>query len=137
MLWFKVFHILFVIAWMAGIFYLPRILVHHAEGLEAGEDVRRLATMAEKLHRFAAVMGVLAALTGAVLWLHYGIFGNWLIAKLFLVGLLVVYQLQTRRYLSLMQGGGRTRRGLFFRIYNEFALLIVVPVLVLVIMKPF
>ena len=46
MLWIKVIHVLFVMAWMAGVFYLPRILVHAAEGQTAGEDTRRLIIMA-------------------------------------------------------------------------------------------
>ena len=58
MLWIKVAHVLFVIAWMAGLFYLPRIFVHHQEGLNAGEDVRRLVTMAKKLFGFSSVMMV-------------------------------------------------------------------------------
>ena len=47
MLWIKTFHILFVMAWMAGVFYLPRILVHYVEGKAADEDTRRLVTMGE------------------------------------------------------------------------------------------
>jgi putative membrane protein len=48
MLWLKTFHILFMMSWMAGIFYLPRIFVHFVEGQKAGEDVARLAIMAQK-----------------------------------------------------------------------------------------
>ena len=50
MLYIKALHLLAVISWMAGIFYLPRIFVHYAEGLAAGEDVRRLKVMARKLY---------------------------------------------------------------------------------------
>ncbi|MDH5737132.1 MAG: CopD family protein, partial [Gammaproteobacteria bacterium] len=60
MLWIKVFHLLFVTAWMAGLFYLPRIYVHYVEGQQAGEDVRRLVTMADKLFRFSSIMAGLA-----------------------------------------------------------------------------
>ena len=52
MLWIKAFHLLFVIAWLAGIFYLPRIFVHYAEGRSRGEDVRRLIVMARRLFGF-------------------------------------------------------------------------------------
>ena len=73
MLWIKVIHVLFVIAWMAGVFYLPRILVHAVEGKAAGEDTRRLVIMAEKLVRFSTVMMVLALIPGTnplvALWL--------------------------------------------------------------------
>ena len=137
MLWFKTFHILFVMAWMAGVFYLPRILVHYVEGRDAGEDTRRLVTMAEKLFRFSNVMAVLALGLGMVLWLYYQITGGWMHAKLGLVLGLIAYQFQTWRYISQMRRDEPLRTSLFFRIYNEAALILVVPILILVVLKPF
>ena len=52
MLWIKALHLIAVTAWLAGLFYLPRIFVHYAEGLAAGEDVRRLVIMARRLFGF-------------------------------------------------------------------------------------
>ena len=95
MLWVKTIHILFVIAWTAGLFYLPRILVHFVEAEAAGEDNRRLVIMAEKLFKFTAIMALIALATGLWLWLYYGIAGQWLNAKLLFVGVLICYQLQT------------------------------------------
>jgi len=60
MLWLKTFHILFMMSWMAGIFYLPRIFVHFVEGKEAGQNVDRLAIMAQKLYKFMTLMMMLA-----------------------------------------------------------------------------
>jgi len=137
MLWIKTFHILFVMAWMAGVFYLPRILVHYVEGKAADEDTRRLVTMGEKLLKFSTMMAVLAITLGLLLWLYYGITGGWMHAKLFLVGLLVAYQLQTFRYLSQMKRDEVLNTSLFFRLYNEGALILVVPILILVELKPF
>ncbi|MBL6689876.1 MAG: CopD family protein [Pseudomonadales bacterium] len=137
MLWFKTFHILFVMAWMAGVFYLPRILVHYVEGRDAGEDTRRLVTMAEKLFRFSNVMAVLALGLGLVLWLYYQITGAWMHAKLGLVLGLIAYQFQTWRYIGQMKHDEPLRTSLFFRIYNEAALILVVPILILVVLKPF
>ena len=85
MLWVKVFHIVTVIAWMAGLFYLPRIFVHHIEGLKLGEDVRRLGVMARKLFSFTTIMALQATVAGAWLWLGYGLAGGWLYAKLLVV----------------------------------------------------
>ena len=136
MLWFKTFHLLFVIAWMAGVFYLPRILVHYREGQDAGEDVRRLSIMAARLNHFAAVMGVLGFITGAVLWLGYGITGGWLYLKLALVALLAAYQLLTVRYLRRIAQAAPLPSSLFFRIYNEAALILLIPILALAIFKP-
>ena len=137
MLWVKTFHLLFVMAWMAGVFYLPRILVHYVEGKAAEEDTRRLVTMAEKLLKFSTMMAALAIALGLILWLYYGITGGWMHAKLLLVGLLVAYQLQTFRYLSQMKRGEVLNTSLFFRLYNEGALILVVPILILVELKPF
>ena len=137
MLWAKTFHILFVMAWMAGLFYLPRILVHYVEGNEAGEDTNRLVTMADRLYSFSTFMAVLAMALGLVLWLYYGIGGHWMEAKVALVLLLIAYQYQTLRYIRTMRDGLPLRTSLFFRIYNESALLIVIPILVLVVVKPF
>jgi|TARA_B100000795_G_scaffold268293_1_gene254987 putative membrane protein len=137
MLWIKTFHILFVMAWMAGVFYLPRILVHYVEGKAADEDTRRLVTMGEKLLKFSTMMAVLAIILGLLLWLYYGVTGGWMHAKLLLVGLLVAYQLQTFRYLSQMKRDEVLNTSLFFRLYNEGALILVVPILILVELKPF
>ena len=137
MLWIKTFHILFVMAWMAGVFYLPRILVHYVEGKAADEDTRRLVTMGEKLLKFSTMMAVLAIILGLLLWLYYGVNGGWMHAKLLLVGLLVAYQLQTFRYLSQMKRDEVLNTSLFFRLYNEGALILVLPILILVELKPF
>lgn len=137
MLWVKVFHILFVMAWMAGLFYLPRILVHYVEGTQANEDTRRLVIMANKLFGFSTMMAILAVGLGFVLWFYFGIGGAWMEAKLSLVLLLVAYQYQTLRYIREMRAGNQLHTSLFFRIYNEAALVIVVPILILVELKPF
>ncbi|MDA0789080.1 MAG: CopD family protein [Proteobacteria bacterium] len=136
MLWIKTAHVLFVMAWMAGIFYLPRIFVHYAEGQAAGEDTRRLVTMAHKLARFSAVMAFAALGFGTWLWLGYGFEGLWLHLKLGLVVLLIGYHLQCFRYAAQMREGRLIRGSLFFRIFNESTLLLLVPILILVIVKP-
>ena len=136
MLWFKTFHILFVMSWMAGIFYLPRILVHYVEGRAAGEDTRRLIIMADKLFRFSVVMAVIALVTGLVLWLYYGISGQWLYAKLFFIASLIAYQYQTLRYIGQMRQDQLDGSSLFFRIFNEGALVLVIPILIFVVVKP-
>ena len=137
MLWIKTFHLLFVMTWMAGVFYLPRILVHYIEGKAAQEDTRRLITMADKLLRFSTFMAILAVILGLFLWLFYGITGGWMHAKLFFVFLLIAYQMQTFRYILQMKRNEVLRTSLFFRLYNEGALILVVPILILVELKPF
>ena len=136
MLWIKVFHILFVMAWMAGLFYLPRILVHYVEGKQAGEDTRRLVVMGHKLFRFSSVMAVLALGFGFWLMAGYGFAGTWLWIKLGLVILLLLYHHQSMRYVKAIQRDEIIQTSLFFRIYNEAALLIVIPILIMVVIKP-
>ncbi len=137
MLWIKTAHILFVISWMAGVFYLPRIIVHYVEGNAAGEDTRRLVIMAEKLFRFSALMALLAIIPGLWLWLGYDISGNWMLVKLALVMVLIAYQWQCFRYIRQMQTSQIIHSSLFFRLFNESALIIVIPILILVVVKPF
>ena len=137
MLWVKTLHVLFVIAWMAGLFYLPRILVHYVEGTAASEDTRRLVVMADKLLRFSVVMAIPAIAFGTWLWLGYGLTGGWMHAKLTLVVLLIGYQIQSYRYVTRMKNGEVWPSSVFFRVFNEAALIIVVPILILVIVKPF
>jgi len=136
-LWIKTAHLLFVIAWMAGVFYLPRILVHYIEGKEEGEDIKRLVIMADRLSSFTIVMSSLALITGGSLWLIYGIAGGWLHAKLVFVGLLVCYQVQTFLYVKKMKANDLIKTSFYLRIYNEAALICLIPILILVELKPF
>ena len=137
MLYAKAIHLLFIIAWMAGIFYLPRIFVHYAEGQRAGEDVRRLQVMARRLYHFMSVMAVLALGTGAWLWLGYGITGGWLHAKLAMVALLIAFHIAMRGLMRRMQLGGTLPGPTALRWLNEAPLVALVPLLYFVIAKPF
>ena len=136
MLWVKVFHIVMVIAWMAGLFYLPRIFVHYLEGLELGEDVRRLRSMARKLFSFMTVVAIQALAAGLWLWLGFGLTGEWLYAKLLFVGALIGYQVVCWYYLQKMLMGefnGGARR---MRLFNELPLLLLVPIIIFAVVKP-
>ncbi|WP_417226481.1 CopD family protein [Amphritea sp.] len=137
MLWVKVFHILAMTSWMAGIFYLPRIFVHYVEGREAGQDVARLEVMAAKLFGFMSIMALFTLGLGLWLWLGYGIAGGWLHAKLLFVGLLIGYHFWCFAYLKKAQAGTLDNTGRYFRFFNELPLLIFIPILVFVVVKPF
>jgi protoporphyrinogen IX oxidase len=136
MLWIKSFHIVAVMAWVAGIFYLPRIFVHYAEGLAAGEDVRRLATMARRLFGFMSVMAVLAMLLGMWMWFGYHDAGRWLMMKLVLVVALLAYHGLCRVLLARVARGLPMPTPLQLRLLNEAPLLIVIPIVLLAVMKP-
>lgn len=136
-LWIKLLHILAMTSWMAGIFYLPRIFVHYVEGREAGQDVARLEIMARKLFGFMSLMAVFTLVFGVWLWLGFGFRGGWLHAKLLFVALLLGYHGWCFAYLKRLQRGGLDRSGRYFRLFNELPLLIFIPILYLVLMKPF
>ena len=133
----KTAHVLMVMSWVAGIFYLPRIFVHYAEGQRAGEDVRRLKIMARRLYHFMSAMAVLALATGAWLWLGYGITGGWLHAKLAMVALLIAFHIAMRVLMKRMQTDGALPGPTALRWLNEAPLVALVPLLYFVIAKPF
>lgn len=140
MLWLKMFHILFMMSWMAGIFYLPRIFVHFVEGKEAGQDVARLAIMAKKLYGFMTIMMMLAIGSGIWLWLAYFPIAQgmgWLHAKIVFVLLLLVYHMWTKRRMKEMQEGHLNHSGVYYRWANEIPLVLATVILILVVIKPF
>lgn len=138
MLWVKAFHLLFVIAWFAGLFYLPRIYVNLAQTQDAGA-YDCLLGMARRLYRFMTPLGVLALVFGLWLMLGYGIglSSGWMHAKLLLVVLLIVYHLVCARMLITFERRANTREHRYYRWFNEIPVLLLAIVLVLVVVKPF
>lgn len=146
-LWVKSFHLLFVIAWMSTVFYLPRILVNLAEAQGQPEVQARLVLMGRRLYRFGHNMFGIAAALGLVLWLGYRVIdgfptmvgspAGWLHAKLALVVLMLAYYIFTGRWLK----GVEQRRGLpssgRLRLFNELPLLLLLGIIWLVLAKPF
>ncbi|MHB8911725.1 MAG: CopD family protein [Lysobacter sp.] len=146
-LWIKTAHLVFVIAWMAAVFYLPRILVNLAE---AGSDpaVRaRLVLMGRRLYRFGHLMFGLAVVLGLVLWLGYRLFAGfstvvapgtgWLHAKLALVALLLGYYIISGRWLKGVEAGRALPSSKTLRWFNEIPVLVLVAIVFLVLAKPF
>ncbi|HEY6095753.1 MAG TPA: CopD family protein [Gallionellaceae bacterium] len=135
MLWIKSFHIIFVVSWFAGLFYLPRIFVNLAMAKEAGER-ERLLLMAHKLYRFVTPIGVLALLFGTWLWLGYGFAGMWLNIKLALVAVLAVYHVYCGKLLAQFKQGRNTHGHVWYRWFNEIPVLLLMAVVILVTVKP-
>lgn len=136
MLWVKIFHLLFVISWFAGLFYMPRILVNLA--MEQDETAHaRLLLMARKLYRFMTLIAVPALVFGLWLWLGYGISGGWLHAKLMLVVLLIGYHHACGSLLKKFEQKRNTRSHVWFRWFNEVPVLVLFATLILVVLKPF
>jgi len=137
-LWTKTLHLLFVIAWMATVFYLPRILVNLAEAANDPPAVReRLLLMGRRLYRFGHNMFGIAFVLGLVLWLYFGVGGGWLHAKLLLVGLLLGYFVLSGRWLRKVASGGTLPSSRALRWFNELPVFLLLATLYLVLAKPF
>ena len=135
--WIKTFHLVFVIAWMAAVFYLPRILVNIAEAGDTPAVRGRLVLMGRRLLRFGHVMFGLAVALGLALWLHFGMGGGWLHAKLLLVALLLAYFLVSGRWLKGVDAGRALPSPRAMRWFNELPVLGLVAIVWLVLAKPF
>ena len=136
MLWVKAFHLIFVVSWFAGLFYLPRIFVNQAMATEPAE-IARLKLMAHKLYRFVTPIAVLALGFGMWLWLGYGFSGGWLHAKLALVLGLVVYHWYCGVLVKKFAADQNTRSHVFYRFFNEVPVLVLIAVVILATVQPF
>ncbi len=136
MLWIKSFHIVFIAAWFAGLFYLPRIFVNLAQETETVATAR-LLLMARKLYRFTSMLMIPALVLGVWLWLGYGFKGGWLHAKLALVFLAIGYHHACGSLLKKFENGANRRAHTWYRWFNEVPVALLLAITVLVVVKPF
>ena len=141
MLWIKALHVIFVVTWFAGLFYLPRLFVYHVES--AAPDVRaQLAVMESRLLGITHIGGALAVTFGLATLSWFGAHDanylrqGWLLAKLLLVAGLIAYH----AYLVVLKNqlaAGRCRRSShWLRVFNEIPALLLMAIVVLVVVKP-
>ena len=135
MLWIKALHIVFVISWFAGLFYLPRLFVNHAM-VDDVSTQQRLALMEYKLYRFMTPLALLALGFGLWLWLVYGITGAWMHAKLALVAGLVAYHLYCGKLMRDFAAGNNRHSHIWYRWFNEVPVILLVVIVALVLFKP-
>lgn len=140
MIWIKAFHIIFMVAWFAGIFYLPRLFVNHAMAEE--EDVKaRLTLMEGKLYRFITPWMLLTIVFGLWLLFDYAwaAFSHmwWLHLKLALVVLLVGYHFYCGKIIRDFANNRCERSHVWFRWFNELPVLVLFVVIILAVVKPF
>jgi putative membrane protein len=139
MLWLKSLHIIFVVCWFAGLFYLPRIFVYYAAS-EHMDTRQQLAVMARKLYRFVTPMMVLALLFGAAMiamQTDYYLAARWMWVKLAAVAFLVVYHVQCGRYVRRINEHQDDHSHVFYRFFNEIPVLFLFLIVFLVVLKPF
>ncbi len=149
MLWIKAFHIISVICWFAGLFYLPRLFVYHAmaeEGVKTNSDdkgaIARFKVMERKLYYGITMPAMIATwVTGALLlymyaWTAYSSMG-WLHAKITSVVLLTIYHFSMGYYYERFRDDKNQHTHIFYRYYNEFPTFLLLAIVILVVVKPF
>jgi protoporphyrinogen IX oxidase len=136
MLWVKWLHIVFMVTWFAGLFYLPRLFVYHAMAEDAPSQ-ERFKVMERKL--FWGIMtpgGALTIAFGLWLWLGWGFGGWWLHAKLALVAVLAGYHVWCGKLMLDFRAGRNARSHVWFRWFNELPVLVLLAVVFLAVFKP-
>lgn len=139
MLWLKALHIIFVVCWFAGLFYLPRIFVNYAAS-EHPEVRKQLGIMARRLYRFVTPFMVITIVLGAALMstnLDYYLQAKWLWVKLAGVAFLVVYHLQCGRYVTAINDHTDRTGHVFYRFFNEVPVIFLFGIVILAVLKPF
>ena len=133
----KSLHIVFVVTWFAGLFYLPRLFVYHAMA-DDQTGIDRFKVMERKLFYGIMTPGALLSIASGVwLWLGWGFYGGWLMLKVSLVGVLVIYHLWCGKLLIDFRNDRNRHSHTWYRWFNEFPVLILVAAVFLVVMKPF
>ena len=137
MLWIKSFHIIFMVTWFAGLFYLPRLFVYHAMSEDTASR-ERFKVMERKL--FVGIMtpgALLTIVSGLWLWLGYGFYGGWLYAKMALVAVLVVYHIYCGKLMNDFRQDRNRHGHVFYRWLNELPVVVLIAVILLVELQPF
>ncbi len=136
MLWIKALHIIFMVTWFAGLFYLPRLFVYHSTATDAA-GIERFKIMERKL--FYGIMtpgAILTLIFGVWLWLGYGFNGIWLHIKLALVIVLIAYHIYCGKLLLDFKHDRSKHSHVFYRWLNEIPVLILIAVVILAVVKP-
>ncbi len=138
LLWFKALHVVFVVTWFAGLFYLPRLFVYHADTTDR-ISVDRFKIMERRLYAIMTIGAVLAAIFGVLMivampgYLQLG----WLHAKLALVALLIGYHLWCRQLVQLFAEDRNIHSHRWYRWFNEAPSVLLIAIVILAVVKPF
>lgn len=142
MLWFKALHLIFMVTWFAGLFYLPRLFVYHAMS-DDRISVDRFKIMERKLfYGIATPGGILTILFGLITFVKYGGFDTygsqgWMYVKLFMVFLLVIYHFYCGKLLLDFKNDRNKHSHVWFRWFNEIPVLFLVVIIIMGVVRPF
>ncbi|MDH5483598.1 MAG: protoporphyrinogen oxidase HemJ [Gammaproteobacteria bacterium] len=141
MLWIKAFHVIFMVTWFAGLFYLPRLFVYHAMSDDA-TSIERFKIMERKL--FYGIMtpgGIITLALGLWMLFDYALESysgsSWLDTKLLLVAILIGYHVYCWKLLQDFKYDRNRHGHVWYRWFNEFPVILLVLIVILVIVKPF
>lgn len=142
MLWIKAFHIMAMVTWFAGLFYLPRLFVYHA--MAEPEDrtgIERFKVMERKLYRGITTPSMVVTTVLGV-WLialnpDYYLTQGWMHAKLALVVVLLGYHFYCGHLVRVFREDRNTRSHVFYRFFNEFPVLLLIAIIILAVVRPF
>jgi putative membrane protein len=138
MLWLKALHVIFVVTWFAGLFYLPRLFVYHAVATD-GVGLERFVVMERRLFAIMTLGAALAVLFGISMivaapgYLHFG----WLHVKLILVAVLIGYHVWCHALMTALRDGRNVHSQRWYRMFNEAPALLLIAIVVLAVVKPF
>ena len=136
--WFKAFHIIFMVSWFAGLFYLPRLFVYHAMAKDAATR-EHLQIMERKLYKFVTPLMWLTVVFGIGLIVVHGAewfeLQTWLHIKLLLVGILIGYHFYCGKLLKDFQDEKKVRKHVFYRWVNEIPVLFLFAIVILAVIK--
>ena len=138
MLWLKAFHVVFVVTWFAGIFYLPRLFIYHAAATDA-LGIERFQTMERRLFAIMTIGATLTLLFGlAMVAVTPALLATgWLRLKLALVAALIGYHIWCYRLMSDLRTGSKRHSPTWYRVFNEAPALLLIAIVILAVVKPF
>ena len=140
MLWIKALHIIFLVTWFAGLFYLPRLFVYHADARDEPSHARFLV-MERKLFAIMTIGAVLTTIFGVWLLIDYAWLAYqhtaWLITKLVLVVLLIAYHISCGYVIRAFREERNRHSHVYYRWYNEVPSFLLIAIVLLAVVKPF
>jgi protoporphyrinogen IX oxidase len=140
MLWVKSFHIIFMVTWFSGLFYLPRLFVYHAMATDK-IGIDRFKIMERKLYFGIATPGAILTIIFGLWLISFNPHGymqmRWLHIKLGLVLLLVIYHLYLGKLFFDFRADRNKHGHVFYRFINEIAVLFLIAIVIVAVVKPF
>ncbi len=135
--WLKAFHIIFMVTWFAGLFYLPRIFVYHAMP-ENKASFELFKIMEHRLYIMMTIGAILTAILGSAVFLmnsQYYLASSWFYAKLVLITLLIIYHIWCRQLVIKFRENQNTHDHRWYRYFNEAPSLLLIAIVILVVVK--